>query len=171
MNAPTTTEVRERLETAGLVVARASGDEREAVTMAVGGGCLALKTYALPIAEHRDALAAALGVVVERIGRAVERLGLGDAADCSVDDPDLGYLTAIEDLHNAAANARLSRAALAAALTKIDALARATAKGWQAYRDDPSLLVPHEEFINALTTLLNATAEGWDVVEEGEGDG
>ena len=95
---------------------------------------MALKTYALPIAEHRDALAAALGVVVERIGRAVERLGLGDAADCSVDDPDLGYLTAIEDLHNATASARLSRDALAAEVAQLEARLECGASPYGVHR-------------------------------------
>ena len=50
-------------------------------------------------------------------------------------------------------------------------LARDVAREWRDYRDDGSLLVPHEAFIDALTALLDAMAEGWDVVEEGEGDG
>lgn len=49
----------------------------------------------------------------------------------------------------------------------VGALAQAAAKEWRAYRDDPALLVPHEGCVDALTALLDATAEGWDVVEEG----
>lgn len=59
--------------------------------------------------RRREETTARLTTVVERIGQAVARLGLGAADDLSVDDPNLGYLTAIEDLHNAVVQARKER--------------------------------------------------------------
>ncbi len=60
----------------------------------------------------RDGLVDHLTKVAERIGQAVERLGIGTADDCRVDDPNRGYLTAVENLYNAAASARTDRDAL-----------------------------------------------------------
>jgi hypothetical protein len=94
-----------------------------------------------------------------------------EAAAVVVEDRPIRLMTEAE-AHEARADlaAAIRALPLAEEAPDVGALARATAKEWQAYRDDPSLLVPHEEFIDALTALLNATAEGWDVVE-GEGDG
>lgn len=60
----------------------------------------------------RDILADDLSKVVDRIGRVVESLDIGKASDIRADDPNKGYLTAIDDVGYVAAKARSELAAL-----------------------------------------------------------
>lgn len=57
------------LETAAGVVANASGDEREAVAMAMSGAYGAVKLIALPLAEHRDAAVAERDALAAEVAR------------------------------------------------------------------------------------------------------
>ena len=60
----------------------------------------------------RDILADDLSKVVDRIGRVVESLNIGKASDIRADDPNKGYLIAVDDLGYVAAKARSELAAL-----------------------------------------------------------
>lgn len=94
MSAPTTAEVRAEI-----------AHEQRLGVGSLNSRCAALKHYALPIAEHRDALAAVLRTLTET---AVEHLRDDDCVDCG------HRLTACTCGHPMAVAIAAAQAALAA---------------------------------------------------------